>query len=63
MSLTKTTVPMTRKAYLSLRLSPKAKARNQMRNYCHVTEIYLAGELVAVRTITASNTVYMGVKP
>ena len=62
MSLTKATVPMTREAYLSLRLSPKAKERTQMRDYCHVTEIYLAGELVAVRTITASNTIYMGVK-
>ena len=62
MSLTKATVPITQDDYLNFSRSPKAKERTQMREYCHLTEIYIDGEMVAVRTMTASNTIYMGVK-
>lgn len=55
-------VPITQEYYDTLCQSPEAKGYSQMRNYCHVTEIFIDGELVAVRTITASNTIYMGVK-
>lgn len=62
MSLTKATIPITRELYHRLGRSPKSTEREQMRSYCHLTEIYIADKLVAVRTITASATTYMGVK-
>lgn len=62
MSLLNATVPISREVYLQILADPKAEEREQMRNYCHLTEVFIQGELVAVRTITASNTIYMGVK-
>lgn len=62
MSLLNATVPISRETYLQVKADPNATEREQMRNYCHLTELYVQGQLVAVRTITASNTVYMGVK-
>lgn len=62
MSLLTATVPISREVYQQILADPNVNQREQMRSYCHLTELRVQGVLVAVRTITASNTVYMGVK-